>query len=318
MNTESFIGIEIGGTKLQMVLADASLNVKRRAAFAVNKTAGGQGIRQQITEGLHQLTGGEKIIAAGIGFGGPVNHATGLVSTSHQVSGWNNFNIKEWLEQLIKAPVYVDNDANIAALGEAVYGAGKNYQLVFYMTVGSGIGGGMVMDKKIYHGALPGEVEIGHVRLTKKGDTLESLCSGWAVDEKIKKAVKQHPKSILAGLCAGVSTGYARYLKAAIKEGDSDAKNIVEETADNIAFGLSHAVHLFHPEVIVIGGGLSLLGSLLSKAVSNAIPQYLMQSFLPAPVIKIATLKKDVVPVGALELAKSRYEAGRIKKKHTA
>ena len=90
--------------------------------------------------------------------------------------------MREWLQQVSDAPVFIDNDANVAALGEAIHGAGAGFNIVFYMTIGSGIGGGLIIDKKIYHGAFPGEAEVGHLRLNKKGETLESLCSGWAVD----------------------------------------------------------------------------------------------------------------------------------------
>jgi len=305
MPEQNFIGIEIGGTKLQLVSADASLAINEHLSLEVNKENGARGIQQQIEEGIQKIKANKKLSAIGVGFGGPVNYKTGKISVSHQIAGWEDFNLKQWLHDLTTIPVFIDNDANVAALGEAVHGAGAAYEIVFYMTIGSGIGGGMVENKKIYHGAYPGEVEVGHLRLNKQGDTLESQCSGWAVDEKIRKAIAAEPNGVLAKLVGTASKEEARFLKTALEKRDDAAKKILHETADNIAFALSHVVHLFHPEVIIIGGGLSLLGGYLSDEIALALPKYVMKAFLPPSEIKIASLGKNVVPIGALELARS-------------
>ena len=309
MAEQNFIGIEIGGTKLQLAIADESLKIEQQLSFEVNRNKGANGIKQQIEESIHQLKGNKKVCAIGVGFGGPVNYKTGMINVSHQIAGWENFNLREWFQQISDAPVFIDNDANVAALGEAIYGAGGGFNIIFYMTIGSGIGGGLIIDKKIYHGAFPGEAEVGHLRLNKKGETLESLCSGWAVDEKIRKAITEEPNSKLANLVKDVKSNEAKFLKEALKKNDVLAKKILKEVSDNIAFGLSHVVHLFHPEVIIIGGGLSLLGNDLSDAITTALSQYVMKAFLPPPEIKIASLGKNVVPVGALELARSSFQS---------
>lgn len=307
MPQQNFIGIEIGGTKLQLARASESLDIEEQISLEVNKANGANGIQQQIEEAFQKLKGRRIITSIGVGFGGPVNHQTGKISVSHQIGGWEGFDLKEWLQQLTGVPVFIDNDANIAALGEAVHGAGVSYDIVFYMTIGSGIGGGVVINKKIYHGAYPGEVEIGHIRLNKQGDTLESKCSGWAVDKRIREAIASQPNSELAKLVANEEKGEARFLREALDKNDAIAKDILQETADNIAFALSHVVHLFHPEVIIIGGGLSLLGEYLRSEIASALPHYVMKAFHPAPEIKIASLGKNVVPVGALESAKSSF-----------
>jgi glucokinase len=309
MAEQNFIGIEIGGTKLQLAIADESLKIKQQLSFEVNRNKGANGIKQKIEESIHQIKGDKKVSAVGVGFGGPVNYKTGMINVSHQIAGWENFNLREWLQQVSDAQVFIDNDANVAALGEAIHGAGAGFNIVFYMTIGSGIGGGLIIDKKIYHGAFPGEAEVGHLRLNKKGETLESLCSGWAVDEKIRKAITEEPNSKLANLVKDVKSNEAKFLKEALKKNDVLAKKILKKVSDNIAFGLSHVVHLFHPEVIIIGGGLSLLGNNLSDAITTALSQYVMKAFLPPPEIKIASLGKNVVPVGALELARSSFQS---------
>ncbi|HUS03428.1 MAG TPA: ROK family protein, partial [Chitinophagaceae bacterium] len=203
--------------------------------------------------------------------------------------------------------VAVDNDANAAALAESIHGCGKGYNNVFYITIGSGIGGGMIINGEIYHGKEPGEVEVGHLRLNKDGDTLEYKCSGWAVDKKIKAFIKNKPDSILAQLAPGKSAPGAGLLTQALEKNDPYAKKIIDEVSDDMAFALSHVVHLFHPDIIVIGGGLSLLKEHLRLPIIEKLPKYLMQAFLPAPPVQIASLGENVVPIGALELAKKLY-----------
>lgn len=306
---EKFVGIEIGGTKLQLVTGGIAANIIDRVRYSIDPTAGGDRIREQIKEGIERLLSHYKISAIGIGFGGPVDWQTGIIQLSHQVDGWGNFNLKAWLEQLTGIPVAIDNDANTAALAEAKYGAGKGFKTVFYMTIGSGIGGGIITDGKIYHGRIPGEVEIGHIRLNKSGQTLENQCSGWAVNKKVEEHIQQYPKSLLAKLANNNSSPAAYLLAPALTQNDSAAIKILAEVADDISFALSHIVHLFNPDVIVIGGGLSLLKEHLQLPVAEKLSAYIMKALSPAPSIKIAELSEDVVPIGALELAKNIYKS---------
>jgi glucokinase len=173
----------------------------------------------------------------------------------------------------------------------------------FYVTLGSGVGGGLVAGGAIYHGAKPGEAEIGHVRLNLAGDTIESQCSGWAVDRRIRQKCQEEPDTLLARLCSGHSGGEAAYLAVALQQGDPLAADIVDETARNLAFGLSHVTHLFHPEVLILGGGLSKLGEPLSTAVHRHLGAFIMTAFRPGPDVRLATLGEDAVPVGALLVA---------------
>jgi glucokinase len=165
-----------------------------------------------------------------------------------------------------------------------------------------------VLNGAVYHGAIPGEVEIGHVRLSKSGTTLESACSGWAVNRKVRAHINANPHSLLAGLAAGTNAPEAMLLLPALEQKDKAAQQILGSLADDLAFALSHVVHLFHPQTIIIGGGVSLLGEHLRGPVAEQLPQYVMQAFLPAPLIQIAALRENVVPVGALELAQKIHD----------
>jgi len=301
------LGIEIGGTKLQLVLGDKTGKIIDQRRLAVDPSKGATGIRIQIEQSLPNLIGHHKLQGVGVGFGGPVDWRTGKICRSHQIEGWSNFNLGGWLKKFTGASVSVDNDANVAALGEALHGAGVGFDPVFYVTLGSGVGGGLVSGGTIYHGATPGEAEIGHIRLDRKGTTVESRCSGWAVDARIRQLVKKEPTSLLANLIQSRDsrsqmTREAQYLEMALKKRDLLAKRILADVAEDLAFGLSHAVHLFHPEVIILGGGLSKLGTPLHGFVDRKLRGFLMEAFRPGPKIRLASLGETAVPVGALSL----------------
>lgn len=305
--SEKFLGIEIGGTKIQVFLTDKDINIIKRHKFFVGREKEATIIRDKIRESVNEISDEYKITAAGVGFGGPVDFRTGRTITSHQVSGWADFDLKKWFEGFLNIPVIIDNDANTAALGEASLGAGKNYAQVFYITLGSGVGGGLVINNEIYHAHEAGEVEIGHVRLNKDGTILEDKCSGWAVDRKIHNYIENNPGSIIAQLAGKEKSGEAMYLTKAIKLGDKGAAKILQETADDLAFGVSHAVHLLHPGLIILGGGLSLLGNPLREAVERSLNAYLMAAMTP-PDIRIAALKEDAVCLGAALMARKYFE----------
>lgn len=298
----TFLGIEIGGTKLQLVVGDEQASIRERFRFIVDPAQGAKGIKKQIRQALDKIML-HSVAGIGIGFGGPVDHLTGKILRSYQVPGWGEFVIQEWLETLTRIPVWIDNDANVAALGESIHGAGKKSRQVFYVTLGSGVGAGLVINQQIYHGSKSTEAEFGHIWLDKSGRTVESSCSGWAVDEKIRNYARVNPGSLLNELTQGYARGEARVLVSALKREDQASIDILEHTTDDFAFALSHAVHLLNPEMIILGGGLSLIGERFRKLIAEKLPTYLMDVLRPGPAVQLSLLKEDAVPVGALTLA---------------
>ena len=167
------------------------------------------------------------------------------------------------------------------------------------------MGGGLVVDGKVYHGATPGEAEIGHVRLDRSGTTVESRCSGWALDAMIRQLRTKEPTGALARRIGDSPGGEAKQLAAALEQGDATARRVLNQTAEDLAFGLSHVVHLFHPAIIVLGGGLSGVGEPLRATVEKALHNFVMEAFAPGPRVALAGLGEDAVPVGAMELARA-------------
>ena len=301
---KKILGIEIGGTKLQIATGNTTGKLIQVHRLAVDRARGAAGIRKQIEAALKEILRTIKPVGVGVGFGGPVDWRTGRICRSHQIEGWSEFELGDWLRGITDAAVFVDNDANVAALGEALRGAGRGANPVFYVTLGSGVGGGLVFGGQIYHGATPGEAEIGHLRLDRAGTIVESRCSGWAVDARIRALKTGRSSSVLCKMMGAKTGGEARHLSAALAQNDSAVRRILKETAADLAFGLSHVVHLFHPEVIVIGVGLAGVGEPLRAAVAEALRSLVMEAFAPGPRICLAELGANVVPVGALQLAR--------------
>ena len=298
------LAIEIGGSKLQVIAGDEAGRILDRRRFAVERAAGGEGIRAQIAEALPALIARWQPRAIGVGYGGPVDWRTGRIAKSYHIEGWSDFPLGEWLASVSRLPAFVENDANVAALGEALHGAGAGFSPVLWVNVGSGVGGGLVIDGRLYHGAAPGEIEIGHLRLDRDGTIVEDRCSGWNIDRRILQEVAAQPASPLAALVAAGKPGCeARHLGPAIAQGDPLAQAILDDALGHLAFALSHTVQLLHPQVIVVGGGLSLIGEPVRASLEKALPKFIMDAFLPGPKIALAALREDAVPVGALALA---------------
>ena len=178
-----FLGIEIGGTKLQLAVGDgtsAKLVASERATVDAHR--GALGILEQIERLGQVLTQKYPIERIGIGFGGPIDAAAGCVRKSHQVAGWEAFPLAAWCREMFHVPVVLGNDCDSAALAEATFGAGKGSKSLFYVTVGTGIGGGFVVNGQLFGQDRPAIAEIGHLRPGLNADrpeaTLESLAAG--------------------------------------------------------------------------------------------------------------------------------------------
>src|SRR6516225_1842524 len=213
-----YFGIEIGGSKLQLGLGEGDGKLASLWRGTVDVAAGADGIRRQITQAVPELlakAGLERsqLRGVGIGFGGPVDDATRTVIKSHQIAGWDNFPLADWISELLGWPTVLGNDADVAGLAEALFGAGKiagfassnpvvaHLSPVFYITIGSGIGGGLIIDGEIYRGCGRGAAEIGHLLMAGQywsdapffDKPLEQLASGWAVEEIARYRAKADP-----------------------------------------------------------------------------------------------------------------------------
>ena len=315
------LGTEIGGTKLQLGLGRGDgklLALERRTIIPEN---GAEGVRSQLLEAFGALianVGLEQVAAIGVGFGGPVDVVEGVVTTSHQVKGWNGFPLAQWLREKVGTPeVIVQNDADTAGLAEARFGSGKGISPVLYVTIGSGIGGGLIIDGKIYRGGGAGAIEIGHLWVNDRTNsdlgvvTLEESASGWAIAAAARAyADRRHsvgrdadwPVVCLAG--GDITAITTKNVVEAATQGDFEARMILDRATTAMAHGLGQAVTLLAPRRIILGGGVSLaredrwLNPIRRKLDACVFPPF-RGTFDLMP----AVLGEEVVIHGALALA---------------
>ena len=316
------IGIEIGGTKLQVGAAYEPNSLVALVRGNVDQEKGGDGIREQLQylvrdvleKSNSQL---EDVGCIGIGFGGPIDARTGTVYRSYQISAWDNFPIKAWAEETWGKPVVVENDASSAGLAEARYGAGKNHSRIFYMTVGSGIGGCWLVDQQIDQGQGLGTGEIGHswVPVPNSGELveLELFCSGWAIGERARVAARQTtqkaapqtaPQSEMTMLdfAGSLDAIDAKAVYAATEAGDQVASKILSETCQVLGLTISNLINILHPERVILGGGVSLMGPLFWDKLHEVIDARAFPPFGTSCDVVRAELGEEVVVIGALSL----------------
>jgi glucokinase len=302
------VGIEIGGTKLQVGIgsADGKL-LKPPMRRTVVRERGAQGILLDITSMIQDLLNSSgcalsEICKIGIGFGGPLDSKRGVVLKSYQIGGWDGFPLRQWAEDQWGKPVLVENDASTAGLAEALHGSGRGCSRVFYMTIGSGIGGGWIVDRKIDYGQGLGSAEMGHTWIpdpdTGAPAELEHVCSCWGIGRRARLvAVEESLMLTLAGSREAID---ARIVYAAAEQGDELANRILHETCEGLGVAISNVVALLHPERVVIGGGVSLMGQLFWDLLRAEVTNRAMPLFMSSVEVVKAELGEDVVVVGAL------------------
>jgi glucokinase len=232
-----------------------------------------------------------------------VDSARGVILKSYQINGWTNFPLKEWAERQWGKPVCIENDASTAGFAEYMLGNGRGCSRLFYMTIGSGCGGGWILNGQIDNGQGFGAAEIGHTWVpdpqTGKPIELEQFCSGWAIGQRARVAVS-NANSIMKELADLIDKIDAKIVYSAAEQGDEIATRILNETCQTLAIAMSNVVALLHPERVVIGGGVSLMGPLFWDTLQKEFQARVMSTFASSVELMPAKLKEDVVVIGAL------------------
>jgi len=307
------IGIEIGGTKLQAGLGFDGDRLTALVRETVDPSRGPKAILanlERLVPDLLRQTGLRlsDVAGIGVGFGGPVDAARGRVLVSHQVEGWSGFDLKAWVERTLGLPAVVENDASSAALAEARLGAGRGCRRVFYITVGSGVGGGWVVDNALDSGQGIGSAEIGHTCVslgTSPPAKVEDLCSGWAISRRARE--RAQPDSLILRLASGEPDRITAVTVAdAARQGDPFALQLLDEAGHALGLAVANLITLLHPEVVVIGGGVSLMGDLFFEPLRRHVRRYVFHLYADTCRIVPAALGEQVVVIGAALLAQQR------------
>jgi glucokinase len=281
MNT---LAVDIGGTKFAVAMFESD-QVVRRESRPTDRAGGRDWMLDQIVTIGREWKGDFVFERCGIGFGGPVDFGRQRVAFSTHIGGWNDFQLTEFLSKELGVPAIMDNDANVGALGEAEYGAGRGHSPLFYMTLSTGIGGGIYHDGRIWRGADGWAGEIGHLSIRPDGP--ECLCKARGCFER---------------MCCGLwlERDYGKSAKELLCDLSFVGRYVVD-----LALGLKACIMILNPSRIVIGGGISKAGEALFGPLREELNRQVTDWSGAHVDVVPAALDDDSVLYGALALAKT-------------
>ena len=291
--------VDLGGTKIiaAVVLPDGKIISRNYCLTMADK--GPEAVSDRILSAVDKAIAQAKLktpelIGIGVAAAGILDTNRGIVTTSPNLPNWRNVPLRDILADKLGVVTYMINDASAAALGEHRFGAGKGFDNIVYLTVSTGIGGGIVINGELYSGADGCAGELGHMTVEADGPRchcgnfgcLEALASGWAVAKAAIKCINDGEKSSIVELVDGrLENITAETVAMAARRGDRMAADIVAEAAKYLGIGLANLVNIFNPELIVISGGLSKMGDMLLKPARKVLKERAFQ--LPADTVRV-------------------------------
>jgi glucokinase len=309
----SFVGVDVGGTKVSVAVLDGA-ELSDPVTIPTAKASADE-LVDQLADGIEEARR-PGTDAVGIGIPSAVEFATGTAKSGVNVP-LAGVPLRQLLTERLGLPVFVDNDANAAALAEAHNGAGLVTQHLVMFTLGTGVGGGLVLGGRLYRGATGAGAEMGHVLIGldlsegapppedrfPQGGSLESLASGTALGGLARAAAKRNPEGALgrAREVAGEVTGVD--VVRAAKEGDPEAVDLLRILGERLGVGIASAINLFDPEEVVIGGGVATAGDLLLEPARRAAMGYVLTGVGERTVIRLARHGVEAGVYGAALLA---------------
>ena len=305
------IGVDLGGTKISTAISTLDGKIVSQTVIPTNAIDGEEPVLRRILQTIEEVLDlaqvtPEEVQAIGIGSPGPLDAKNGTIITTPNLP-FRNYNVVAPIKEKFGIPVYLDNDANVAAIGEFMFGAGKGKQNIVYFTVSTGVGGGAVLNGQAYRGNTSNALEIGHMTVNAHGPRcncgnigcLEAIASGTAIGKKGREAVLTKVETSLRNYQE--ITSYEVFVEA--KKGDEVAKEIVDNAMNYLGIGVANAISIFDPEMVIIGGGVSKVGDILFDTVRKVVNKRCFKSMAEACEIVPAGLGVDAGVVGAVALA---------------
>ncbi len=319
------VGVDMGGTKILSAVIDSEGNILSTAKVPTKADKGPSIVIDRIAASIQRAIDKSGVPAAsiqsvGIGAPGPLDPATGVVIFAPNLR-WKNVRLKEELEARVNIPTFVDNDVNVGTLGEHVFGAGKDFQNVVGIFVGTGIGGGIILQGELFHGASKTAGEIGHIIVKAGGPRcgcgtrgcLEALASRTAMAKQFQKAIlKNGKKSVLSELTDGdLRTVRSGVLAKAIRANDKLTLKVIKRATKYLGIGIGSIVNFLNPEMIILGGGVvEALDDTFLDSIRAAAKKYALPNTLDGVQIVPAKLGDNAGILGAAALARQRSETG--------
>lgn len=308
------IAIDLGGTSIRAArFAPGGPPPLAHVKTATLASEGPEAVIGRILHSIHQVApAGTADLRVGVGAPGPLDPRRGVILEAPNLPGWVNLPLRDILQERLGCPVAVGNDANLAALAEWRFGAGRGTQDMLYLTISTGIGGGVIIDGRLLIGHRGLATELGHMTVDRDGPPcscghkghLEALASGPAIARRAQELIERgNPSRLAAPLHAGVPLTAEAVGEAALA-GDPLARQVLDEAGEAIGLHLASLMHAFDPEVIVLGGGVMRVGPLLRDAIERSLRSHILHpAYLQDLRLIPAALGDDVGLVGAMVLA---------------
>lgn len=303
-----YIGLDLGGTNLKYALGngDGKILIKKQRPSRARESS--EEILNNLVEAIHELQAKRKhtIKAIGIGSPGCIDFKKGqIIGIAANLPNWSNAPIKKQLQQRVDIPVFVDNDANLMALAETRLGAARNYKNVVCITIGTGIGGGIVIDGEVYRGANYSAAEIGHMSIEFNGKKcqcgnrgcLELYTSAPALIERYRHKLRG------SGLSYNSDEIDSEYIFSKADIGEDLALESIDEVCDYLGSGIANILNLINPDIVVIGGGVAEAGDSFIARIAKAVKKRALNANVRNVKIVKALLGNDAGVIGAIMLA---------------
>ncbi len=313
------LGVDIGGTKVAAGLVDAEGSIVFQTRVPMPAREGADAGFAAVEKAINAVFAAQpqsRASVAGIGIcaPGPLDPFRGVVLNPPNLPCWRNFPLAAEVQRAFHVCAKIDNDANAAALAEAIWGAGVGFRNVFYATLGTGIGAGIIFDRHIYHGRTGSAAEGGHVSIDYNGPRcgcgkrgcIEALCSGTAIALRARaRLTESNTQSRMRDLAGdNLENLTAEHVAEAFHAGDALAKEVLEATADLLTVWLGNMIDLLEPDVIVFGGGVAQLMSEFFPHMQTELPQWCINARCCEIPLRLAKYGSDAGIAGAAALCR--------------
>lgn len=305
------VGVDLGGTKISAALSNLNGEVISQTTVPTKAEEGEIPVLNRIIDSIEKVikdgaVGYEDIKSIGIGSPGPLDAEKGTIIYTPNLP-FKNFNLVDPIKNKFGVPVFLDNDANVAAIGEYMFGAGRGAKHIVFFTVSTGVGGGAVLNGKAYRGHTSNALEIGHMTVAPDGPRcncgnigcVEATSSGTAIAKRGQEAITSKVETSLRKY--DKITSYEVFTEAAA--GDEVCKDIIDNALNYLGIAVANAVSIFDPEIIIIGGGVSKAGDIVFDTVRNVVNKRCFKSMAESVKIVPAGLGTDAGVIGAVALA---------------
>lgn len=302
--------IDMGATHMSIALADFTGRIHQESEFPFDIKDGPEVCLTKASQNLQKMLEGQglstaSLSAIGIGVPGPVITDAGMVVAPPIMPGWDRYPIRTSLEKMWKRPITLNNDAELGALGEWAYGAGRGEKNIAYIKVGSGVGAGLILNKQIYGGTMGAAGEIGHLTIDENGPLcncgnrgcLEAFAGGHAIARQGQALAKSGKRTLLAEIPHDKINAYE--VAEAARRGDLQAQEILRRAGTYIGIAIAGLINLFNPSVVIIGGGVAQVGDIMTVPIRQAVRERAMRASEQSVRITTGMLGRRSVLIGA-------------------